>query len=414
MDANAWQVQQLAEPIASNLISFLRTHRANDQAFLFSAFKLARVAFFVGSSVADNRPPCARDQRGPGPATIARFARAGRGGLPERARVARFAAAAGNALFTEFKQLAASDGVAVDQFGSAAALSGDTVIVGALRKNGNSGVAYIFARNQGGANNWGEVKKLTAGFPAPDDQFGYAVAISADTVALGLNGSDAARGAVAIHERNQDGADNWGLVTRLSASDAEVNDRFGTSLALSRDMLVVGTPFKNSFTGAAYLFARNQGGADNWGQVQKLTANDAVAHEAFGFVVGISVDAVVAGAPGLSPDRPGKLGWTNGGSPATGAGAAYVFRRNQGGADNWGQAQKLTASDGTANDRFGAAVALVAGTLVAGADTKNNETGAVYFFGASCARRFSQSRFRWRRQNRLLGLARQRRQLVCA
>ena len=56
----------------------------------------------------------------------------------------------------------------------------------------DSGAAYIFERNAGGAGNWGQVKKLTAEDPAADDFFGNSVAISGDTVVVGADGKDSA------------------------------------------------------------------------------------------------------------------------------------------------------------------------------------------------------------------------------
>ena len=70
------------------------------------------------------------------------------------------------------------------------AISGDTVVVGASRKNSEAGAAYIFERNAGGVENWGQVKKLTAGDAAVDDSFGGSVAISGDTVVVGAYGKD--------------------------------------------------------------------------------------------------------------------------------------------------------------------------------------------------------------------------------
>ena len=69
--------------------------------------------------------------------------------------------------------------------------------------------------------------------------------------------------------------------------------------------------------GAVYLFERNQGGADNWGQVKKLIASDADEDDGFGTSVAISGDTVVVGAP----SEDGTPGHTN-------RGAAYVFERN--------------------------------------------------------------------------------------
>ena len=60
----------------------------------------------------------------------------------------------------------------VDQFGFSVAISGDTAIVGAYINDDDgsfSGSAYIFERNTGGANDWGEVQKLVASDAAGDD-----------------------------------------------------------------------------------------------------------------------------------------------------------------------------------------------------------------------------------------------------
>jgi hypothetical protein len=77
-------------------------------------------------------------------------------------------------LFTQTKKLTASDAAADDRFGYSVATNGDTVVVGAYGKNWQPGVppifvpiskgaAYIFERNQGGTDNWGQVKILTPG-----------------------------------------------------------------------------------------------------------------------------------------------------------------------------------------------------------------------------------------------------------
>ena len=117
-------------------------------------------------------------------------------------------------LFTQTKKLTASDAAANDRFGYSAAIDGDTVVVGAWAKNSNTGAAYIFERNQGGAENWGQVKKLTASDAAVSDQFGWSVAIDVDTVVVGAYGAETAY----IFERNQGGSENWGQVQRLTAS----------------------------------------------------------------------------------------------------------------------------------------------------------------------------------------------------
>ena len=259
------------------------------------------------------------------------------------------------AVLSEVKKLTASDAQADGDFGDSVAVSGDTAVVGA------QSAAYVFQRNEGGPDNWGEVTKLTASDAQDFDFFGRIVAVSGDTAVVGAGGLTA--GAAYIFQRNQGGADNWGEVTKLTASDAQAEDFFGISVAVSGDTAVVGAQ------GAAYVFQRNEGDTDNWGEVMKLTASDAQDLEFFGRRVAVSGDTAVVGALGQN----------------TGlfAGAAYVFQRDQGGAGNWGEVTKLTGSDAGADEEFGFSVAVSGDTIVVGArleDAEGSSAGAAYVF----------------------------------
>jgi hypothetical protein len=87
------------------------------------------------------------------------------------------------------KKIAADDGSTDDRFGSSVDISGSNIIVGAnwddYDANGDGsleqsvGSAYIFGRNQGGTNNWGQIKKLTIN-SSSSSQFGLSVAITGD------------------------------------------------------------------------------------------------------------------------------------------------------------------------------------------------------------------------------------------
>jgi hypothetical protein len=139
---------------------------------------------------------------------------------------------------------------------------------------------------------------------------------------------------------------------------------------------VVGAPYAavggNRTQGAAYLFYRNQGGADAWGQVAKLTADDGAAYDFFGISTAVNYGVAIVGAHGAAV----------GGSDDQGT--AYVFARNQGGADAWGQAASLNDADGAALDRFGWSVSLSGDIAALGApyaDVGGNHTqGAAYLF----------------------------------
>ena len=279
----------------------------------------------------------------------------------------------------EVKKLTASDADQGDFFGGSVAVSGDTAVVGAVGEDaggGNAGAAYVFQRDQGGAGNWGEVKKLTASDAGVNDQFGSSVAVSGDTAAVGARqpeGLADETGAAYVFQRNAGGAGNWGEVKKLTASDADQSDFFGGSVAVSGDTAVVGAVGEDAGggnAGAAYVFQRDQGGAGNWGEVKKLTASDAQANDLFGRSVSISGDTAAVGA--LFEDAGGSK-----------AGAAYVFQRGEGGADNWGEVEKLVASDAEFNDFFGGSVAVSGDTAVVGAereDAGGSSAGAAYVF----------------------------------
>jgi len=273
---------------------------------------------------------------------------------------------------TEEAKLTASDGAASDYFGWSVALSGDTALVGADNNDddgANSGSAYIFERNNSGADNWGEVKKLTASDGAAGDIFGYSVGLSGDTALVGAWGDDSGQGAAYLFERNTGGVDNWGEVAKLTASDGAASDSFGSSVSLSGDTALVGAPYNDTF-GSAYIFKRNSGGVDNWGQTKIITASDSAAGDEFGSSVALSGDTALVGAYFDDDD-------------GANSGSAYIFERNDGGADNWGEVKKLTASDAAAGDDFGRSVALDGDTALVGArdgDGAIADSGSAYIF----------------------------------
>jgi spore coat protein U-like protein len=281
-------------------------------------------------------------------------------------------------VFTQTKKITASDADADDMFGVSVSISGDMVVVGADGDDENdpwSGAAYIFYRDQGGTDNWGQVTKITASDGASGDRFGISVSINGDMVVVGALKSDgniSNSGAAYIFYRDQGGTDNWGQVQKIIASDGAAWDYFGIRVSINGGTVVVGAAGDDDNgdgSGAAYIFYRDQGGTDNWGQVTKITASDGAAGDYFGRSVSINGDTVVVGADG--DDDNGIM-----------SGAAYIFYRDQGGTDNWGQVQKIIASDGAALDYFGWSISINGGTVVVGAPSTFGYTnsGAAYIF----------------------------------
>ncbi len=282
----------------------------------------------------------------------------------------------------EQQKLTATNGSASDFFGDSVAISGDTAIVGAPGNNigGNSrqGSANIFIRS--GAT-WTQQQRLTAADGAADDLFGTSVAISGDTVVAGAYcdiGGNADQGAAYVFVRN---GSTWTQQQKLTASDGAAGANF-TRVAISGDTVVVGAFLHdiggNADQGATYVFART--GA-TWTQQQKLTASDGATFDHFGVSVAISGDTAVVGA--YKNDIDGNAD----------QGAAYVFTRS---GATWTQQQKLTASDGAADDYFANSVAISGDTAVVGAFLRNiggnADQGAVYVFERNGATWIQQQR----------------------
>ena len=154
----------------------------------------------------------------------------------------------GNWPATETQKLIAPDGERSDQFGISVSVSGDTAIIGANRDDTNigsdSGSAYIFERNTDDNGNWLTIplQKLTASDGAESDYFGYSVSISGDTAIIGAYGDDdngAETGSAYIFKKNSDGT--WSKTVKLVAGDdGAAEDRFGYSVAVSDENIVIG------------------------------------------------------------------------------------------------------------------------------------------------------------------------------
>ena len=304
--------------------------------------------------------------------------------------------------------LKASNTGGSDGFGWSVAVSGDTVVVGALTEDSSStgvdgpqsdnsasaaGAAYVFVRNGGG---WSQQAYLKASNTGSDDWFGWSVAVSGDTAVVGAyrersgetgvdgtqsDNSAQGAGAAYVFVRNGSG---WSQQAYLKASNTDVSDNFGFSVAVSEDTVVIGAvgedsnstgvdgPQSNnsaSAAGAAYVFVRNGGG---WSQQAYLKASNTGGSDGFGWSVAVSGDTVVVGALTEDSSSTGVDGPQSDNS-ASAAGAAYVFVRNGGG---WSQQAYLKASNTGSDDRFGASVAVSGDTAVVGAyREQSGETG---------------------------------------
>lgn len=288
--------------------------------------------------------------------------------------------------WTQQAVLTGSNPAVLNWFGNAVAIDGNTIVVGAPGETGETGAAYVFTRS---GTTWTQQARLKASNPHGGAAFGSAVAISGNTVAVGsafprakigfaslggwggengsatgVDGNESdltagASGAVYVFERQ--GA-RWHMQAYVKASNTGANDNFGSAVALSGDTLVVGASGEDSGAsgvngnqadnsvgqaGAAYVFTRVN---DAWSQQAYLKPDAPTFMQGFGISATIDGDTVVVGSYGAYV-------------PQTVAGA-HVFTRNPAGV--WSQQAALTPL-GEAG-AFGISVSLSHDTLVVGED----------------------------------------------
>ncbi len=260
--------------------------------------------------------------------------------------------------WTEQQKLVASDGAAQDGFGVAVAISGNTAVVGASQKTVaakmKQGQAYVYART---GTTWTEQQILIAANGAAADLFGAAVAISGDTTIVSAPdktvGGNASQGQAYVYVRT---GTVWTEQQKLIAADGAAPDRFGNSITISGDTVVIGALNKkvgnNLNQGQVYVYVRT---GTVWTEQQKIIASDGLNNDNFGVAVAISGDLVIVGANAKS---------VNG--QAT-QGQAYVYVRT---GTTWAEQQKLTASDGVVLDQFGISVAISGETAIVSASQK--------------------------------------------
>ena len=203
--------------------------------------------------------------------------------------------------WSQLTKIIASDGMIGDNFGYNVSIHGDYALVGANQKDEYTGSAYIFKKESDG--DWSQVQKLTASDPAKYDNFGNRVFVDDNFAIVGAykkdaDNGDSDTGSAYIFEKKSDG---WVEVKKLTANDAESFDYFGYSVCIDDNFAVVGAYRKNANdedtdTGSVYIFKR--GSDNNWSQTQELTANDAVENNKFGYSVFLDKDTLVVGAYG--------------------------------------------------------------------------------------------------------------------
>lgn len=270
-----------------------------------------------------------------------------------------------------------SGGSPGDQFGWSVAVDGDTIAVGEIFDDSSGGSAYVFRRDNAGdlSSTWSQVGaklKPSDASSYPGSNFGVSVALDGDTLVVGSHVKASQTGGAYVFTRNNAGdlSSYWTERAILEASDGAVGDRFGNSVAIDGDTIVIGAHKDHnpdSDSGSAYIFTRNDPGSltSAWTE-SKLKPDHGAADDLFGNGVSIEGDVVVIGAYG------------DDNSKGSNSGAVYVFWRDSTDPSGWTQVAKLIANDGAQNTMLGYGVSISGDTLVAGRSAVNG--GSAYVF----------------------------------
>lgn len=282
----------------------------------------------------------------------------------------------------------ASNTDADDGFGSAVALDGNTLVVGAPREDsGNpmapddglpdSGAVYVFERS---GTRWTQTAFLEPATQDENDGFGSALALAGDVLAVGAPGEDSAAGDPTDDSRASAGAvyvfardaGTWSAQAFIKPETAGAGDEFGRVLALDGATLVVGAPLEDGSArgvggdasddgavdaGAVYVFVAS---GESWVQQAYIKAFNCGAEDRFGAAVAIAGDTLVVGAPRESSPSDQLLEDDS----LSRAGAAYVFLRTS---ENWSFDSVLKPANAFAEMRFGSSVGVQGGRVAVGA-----------------------------------------------
>jgi hypothetical protein len=307
--------------------------------------------------------------------------------------------------------LKAGNAGAGDWFGTRVALEGNTLAVGASGEDSSlagvdppapdndaesdAGAVYVFTRS---GDAWSQQAYLKASNPGAGDYFGQDVALSRNTLAVGVWSEDSSATGIGGSQNDDGAADSgavyvftrdagtWSQQAYLKADNADAGDWFGGRVALSGDLLAVGASGESNSargvdpggedddsaggSGAAYVYSRS---GTTWSRDAYLKASNAEVLDSFGLSLALTGDVLAVGAPWEQSNATG-VGGNQDNNGASDSGAVYVFSRGSGG---WKQRAYLKASNTSGLDQFGSAVALSPDTLVVGARLEDGDATGV-------------------------------------
>jgi hypothetical protein len=277
--------------------------------------------------------------------------------------------------------------------GRSVAIDGDTAVFGAPSEDGreggvdgdqtstgrvDAGAAYVAVRTNG---KWSRQAYLKAAVPEENDEFGVAVAISGETIAVGGNGT------VWIFVRH---GSSWAPQAELVEPGPEQSVSFGNTVAIEGDRLIVGAKTSGAisfYSGAVYSFTRS---GTTWTAAakhpmpppEKMSGRDEL-----GVALSLSADRVAVTSwtsyrtsfmmlrsgtewivedeilPPTTPSETRAVALDGDWLAMSGADVVYVFTRS---GSSWPKTAALSPFDAAATEGFGASLSMKDGLLAVG------------------------------------------------
>jgi hypothetical protein len=216
----------------------------------------------------------------------------------------------GTWLYTQKIEL--TDAQQSDLFGNQICIEGDLLVASTVTRDidgfADQGLVQTYQRDPA-SGQWIDIGRLTAHDGSPTDYFGSALALSGNRLAVGAYGRGVPKagtiaqdqGSVYIYERDSGHPSGWRFINLIKNDDGAAGDWFGRSVDFDGEILVVGAPRKKNGSGtvmgAAYAFLQNGAGiANSWRQVHKFNPVNTSAFSWFGDAVAISSTDLFVGA----------------------------------------------------------------------------------------------------------------------
>ena len=256
--------------------------------------------------------------------------------------------------WAEKAKLMASDGNFDNRFGTTLSAKNGHIVVGAPGHSNNLGKVYLYSMENG---KWAEQEAFSLPDSLEGTRFGSSVLLHDDLLLVGAPAAAEKRGAVYTYEKSDD---NWVQQAEIISPDTTAGTAFGSSLAIEGGQGFIGAPRREG--GAVFVFERDDMGS--WNEKTLLAPGRLGSRAGFGSTMGVQNDMALIAAPGHM----------------SASGVVFVYTRNDEMTEEWSNNGRMVAYDSEPRYMFGSSMAFVDNEAWIGAPRADGGKGAIYRF----------------------------------